>query len=602
MLLRFRDRIDAGALPVADHPLVDLCLRQRGVTSRTEAHLPLSDLMPPAGMKDVDRAAARLADAIAGDQRILVLGDYDCDGATGTTVSVLGLRSLGATQVEYILPNRVVHGYGLSPAIAEAAAAHRPDIIMTVDNGSSSVAGSRVVAGFKRPCDLVITDHHLPGAEPPVAYATVNPNQAGCDFPSKHLAGVGVAFMVVAATRAELIRRGHFRGTPPSLAPLLDRVALGTVADLVPFDRNNRILVREGLRRIRAAQACSGISALAALAARPLARIDEADIGFAIAPRINAAGRLASMDIGVACLMAEDDVTALQYATELDRANADRRKRQSDASLDAVARVEEEVVGGVDEQALCAASRSWHEGIVGLVASRLVERYQRPAIVFGGAADQGMLKGSCRTIRGLHIKHILDAINAQNPGLIRGFGGHAMAAGLSLEESSFERFREAFQAQVAERVTPEMLSPDIAVDMVNPSAALFNLGSARALAEAGPWGQDFPAPVFAGSFSVASAKTMKDAHVRWYLRPNDADDGSPPIEAVQFNAQGNCMHWANGEFRQPERLDCVFSMDVNHWRGEDRFQLQVQQALDGIHMAPDQSPSSECLSAEAPAP
>ena len=571
-------RTAAAGAPVADHPAVDLCLRNRGVASRAEADLSLSSLLPPDTMRGIPAAAARLADAIDRGEHIVVLGDYDCDGATGTSITVDGLRRLGARNVDYVLPNRVVHGYGLSPAIARELERHRPDVVMTVDNGIASVDGANVVAAFRHACDLVVTDHHLPAAASPKARAIVNPNQQGCEFPSKHLAGVGVAFYVVAATRAELVARNRFRGSgAPPLAPLLDRVALGTVADLVTLDRNNRIIVREGLQRMRRGEACPGINALAAVARTPIHRLTERDLGFGIAPRINAAGRLKTMDIGVDCLLETSDMEALALAQRLDQSNLERRARQAEASTEVVERIGDNIPRG-SGPALCARDESWHEGIVGLVASRLVEKYGCPSIVFGGGARAGVLKGSCRTVPGLHIKHVLDAVNARLPDAIVGFGGHAMAAGLSLRADAFDAFAEAFEDEVARQITPEVLRQRIEVDAIDPPAEWLNIGATQALEQAGPWGMGFPPPLFAGSFDVVSTRILKEKHVEWMLRPAGADSGAA-LRAVQFRADENCMHWGTGEFRQPMHIHCAFSLRADVWRGEERFQLQVEHTV-----------------------
>ncbi|WP_295889074.1 single-stranded-DNA-specific exonuclease RecJ, partial [uncultured Thiohalocapsa sp.] len=449
----------------------------------------LGELLPAAGLHGIDAAADLLSDQVQRGGRILIVGDYDADGATGSAVALLGLRALGATDVDHLTPSRFHHGYGLSPAVVDAAAERRPDLIVTVDNGIASHAG--VERAGQHGIPVLITDHHLPGAELPAAAAVVNPNQPGCGFASKHVAGCGVMFYLLAATRAELARRGWFAAagapagrTAPNLATLLDLVALGTVADVVQLDRNNRILVEQGLRRMRAGACRPGLRALLEVAGCRLAEVTARDLGFAAGPRLNAAGRLDDMSLGVECLTTDDPVRAMRLAQQLHALNGERRELEHGILDEATALVERIAADhGALPPALCVHGAHWHEGVIGIVAARIRERWHRPTIVFADAGN-GELRGSARSIDGLHIRDALDAVDKHHPGLIARFGGHAMAAGLSLRPEVLPDFRAALAAEVERQLGGEPAVREILSDGELPPP-LLTLHTADALRRAG---------------------------------------------------------------------------------------------------------------------
>ena len=497
-------------------PLMARLYAGRGIASLDAIGGGPADLIPPQRLLGIERAGALLADAIVARQRILVVGDYDCDGATGVAVGVLGLRAMGA-YVDYLVPNRFDYGYGLTPEIVDAALVHprlgRPDVLVTVDNGIAShdgVARARA-AGIV----VVVTDHHLPGPSLPQAHALVNPNQPGCSFPSKHLAGVGVMFYVLCALRAELRSRGAWQGRiEPPLADLLDLVALGTVADVVRLDRNNRVLVAAGLQRMRAGRARPGLLALLRLAGREPRTVASLDLGFAIGPRINAAGRLADISLGVECLLEDDETHAADLAGRLDAINRERREIEAEMREEALSEVGEPDPGC---RSLVAFRPGWHQGVIGLVASRLKERFGRPTIAL--ARDErtpGLLKGSGRSIQGVHLRDVLDLVDRRSPGVIERFGGHAMAAGLSLAEDGLPRFTEALEAAVRELADPACFSPIVETDGALATDEL-NLGTLAEI-EHEVWGQGFPEPLFCNRFTVVSQRLVKDRHLRLELR------------------------------------------------------------------------------------
>jgi single-stranded-DNA-specific exonuclease len=497
-------------------PLMARLYAGRGITHLDAIGAGPADLIPPQQLLGIDRAATLLADAIAARQRILVVGDYDCDGATGVAVGVLGLRAMGA-HVDYLVPNRFDYGYGLTPEIVDAALVHprlgRPDVLVTVDNGIAShegVARARAAGVL-----VVVTDHHLPGPAMPDAHALVNPNQLGCGFPSKHLAGVGVMFYVLCALRAELRMRGAWQGrAEPPLADLLDLVALGTVADVVRLDRNNRVLVAAGLKRMRTGRARPGLLALLRLAGREPRTVASLDLGFAVGPRINAAGRLADISLGVECLLEDDETRAAELAGRLDAMNRERREIEAEMREEALSEVGEPDPGC---RSLVAFRPGWHQGVIGLVASRLKERFGRPTLAL--ARDErtpGLLKGSGRSIQGVHLRDVLDLVDRRSPGLIERFGGHAMAAGLTLAEDGLPRFTEALEAAVRELADPACFSPIVETDGALASDEI-NLGTLAEI-EHGVWGQGFPEPLFCDRFSIVSQRLVKDRHLKLELR------------------------------------------------------------------------------------
>jgi single-stranded-DNA-specific exonuclease len=528
------------------------------------ADLALAGLVPYQSLAGVDAAVSLLARTLDSDRPILVVGDYDADGATGSALAVLGLRALGARSVSYLVPSRFAFGYGLSPQVVDAGAAQSPGLIVTVDNGIAAVAGVEHANRLGIP--VLITDHHQPGAVLPPAAAIVNPNQPGCAFPSKHLAGVGVLFYLLAALRAHLRRNGRFtNGHPePNLAGLLDLVALGTVADVVSLDRNNRILVEQGLRRIRAGRCRPGIRALLQVAGRDPSRVVTADLGFAAGPRLNAAGRLEDMSLGVECLLTDDPSRALDLATRLDALNKERRAieremcDEAESVLDHLALRLDSLPPG-----LCVFGPGWHQGVSGIVAARIRERYHRPVIAFAEAGD-GMLRGSARSVEGLNIRDCIDLVDRRNPGLVERFGGHAMAAGLTLARDDLAVFRPAFSQAVRDQIGDAPAQREIRSDGELP-AALLNLETAEALRLAGPWGKDFPEPLFDGSFAVSSARLVGERHLKLRVRP----DGGPLLDAIGFNL-GEQIARAEGE------VHLAYRLDVNDYLGRRSPQLILE--------------------------
>ena len=567
-LIRRRQPESAPALPGADiHPLLARVYRGRGVSSAAELDLGLARLLPPTSLLNADAAARLLADALAADARLLVVGDFDADGATSSALAVSCLRQLGATQVDYLVPNRFDYGYGLTPEIVELAATRQPDLIITVDNGISSIEG--VAAARARGIATLITDHHLAGRELPAADVIVNPNQPGCDFPSKNLAGVGVIFYVMLALRAELRQRGWFEGrTEPNLGQYTDLVALGTVADVVPLDHNNRILVAAGLQRIQAGQARPGIGALLEVASRNPRSVVASDLGFAIGPRINAAGRLDDMSIGIECLLSEDAPTAARLATQLHQLNQDRRVIEGEMQEEALKALAELqlVQEGEAPLAMTLYQSGWHQGVIGILASRIKDRLHRPTIAFADG-DAGQIKGSARSIPGIHIRDILDAIAVRHPGLISKFGGHAMAAGLSLARDAYDDFALAFVEEVTRHAEDVQLQAVIESDG-ELAEADFDLELASHLRFAGPWGQHFPEPMFDGRFQVVSQRLVGEKHLKLVLFPAD---GSVLLDAIAFNVDLDT--WPDQSI---EQVEIAYRLDVNEFRGQRSVQLMIE--------------------------
>ncbi|WP_434626668.1 single-stranded-DNA-specific exonuclease RecJ [Chromobacterium sp. CV08] len=534
-------------------PLQARLYAARGIADSGELDYGLKGLLPFQQLKNAEAMAVRLADAIAAGQRLLVVADYDADGATACAVAVKGLSMLGAT-IDFIVPNRFEYGYGLTPEIVELAARKRPDIIVTVDNGIASVAG--VDAAKALGIEVLVTDHHLPGDTLPDALI-VNPNQPGCAFPSKNLAGVGVMFYVLMALRAEMRRRGAFdEKTQPNLGELLDLVALGTVADVVRLDRNNRTLVENGLRRMRAGRMAPGIAALFRVAGRAHHKANTFDLGFTLGPRLNAAGRLDDMSLGIACLLSGSEEPAMRLAQELDKLNRERRSIEHGMQDEAMA-----ALSGIDagnRYTLTLYRDDWHQGVVGIVASRLKERFHRPVIVFA-PGDEGEIKGSGRSIPGFHLRDALDLVYKRHPGLILKFGGHAMAAGLSLDEARFAEFQQAFEAVARQLMDEAQLTRTIETDGSLPAREL-NLQLAETLA-AEVWGQGFPVPYFHDQFSVVNQKLVGDKHLKLRL----ARDGCE-FDAMLFNH----ADWL------PDRIQAVYQLIANEWQGRKELQVYLQ--------------------------
>jgi len=544
------------------HPVLQQVFAARGVLSPADAEYRLARLLSPQQLGGLERAVGLLCEAIRDDWSILIAGDYDCDGATGTAVAVRGLRLLGARHVDYVVPNRFVHGYGLSTALVESLQP-LPQLIVTVDNGVASVAG--VAAAQARGIRVIVTDHHLPGEQLPAADAMVNPNLDGDTFASKALAGVGVMFYLLLALRASLREQGVFAaGSEPDLSVLLDLVAVGTVADLVPLDFNNRVLVEAGMRRIRSGRGHAGVMALVETSQRSAAVLCASDLGYAIGPRLNAAGRLEDMRIGVECLLTDDAVQARRYAELLSSINQERRELQ--AAMVAEAEVMVSRAADIDAVGVALFEPSWHAGVVGLVASKLKERLHRPVIAFAPASEEmpEELRGSARSITGFHIRDALAMIDARHPGLILRFGGHAMAAGLSLRTDDYPRFAAAFDALAREWLDDDRLQAVQHTDgELPPGAATLEL--ARQLRAAGPWGQAFPEPVFDNLFECATWRVMGERHLRLSLR--DPRDGSVH-DAVMFNAYEGTP--------PPATLRAAYELVINDWQGRESPRLLLR--------------------------
>lgn len=557
---------DLGDLP----PLLTRLYAARGVQSAAELDKGLARLIPYQQLKGIDAAVDLLVQALQQRQRILIVGDFDADGATASSVGVLGLRMLGATHVDYLVPNRFEYGYGLTPEIVAVALQRQPELLVTVDNGISSVDGvaAAKAAGLK----VLVTDHHLPGPELPAADAIVNPNQPGCAFPSKALAGVGVMFYVLLALRARLRELGWFAKagiSEPNLGELLDLVALGSVADVVPLDANNRILVHQGLARIRAGRARPGLRAVLEVAGRQHARITSTDLGFILGPRLNAAGRLDDMSLGIECLLCEDEALARDMAQQLDELNKDRKAIEQGMQREALAQLKDLPVESLPF-GLCLFEPDWHQGVIGILASRLKERYHRPAIAFADAGD-GLLKGSARSVPGLHIRDALDAVAARHPGLISKFGGHAMAAGLSLPQEHFGAFAAAFDAEVRRQLSEDDLTGRLLSDG-QLGAEEFHLELAKALRHAGPWGQHFPEPLFHGVFQIVTQRVVGEKHLKLVLK---TECGSLTLDGIAFNVDREI--WPNPNVRW---VELAYKLDVNEYQGRESVQLMV------AHLAP----------------
>jgi single-stranded-DNA-specific exonuclease len=541
--------IEAGT-----HPLLARIYAARGIESRDELDYSLKSLLPPARLKGVEDAARLLADAIEAGARMVIVADYDCDGATACAVGIRALRAFGA-DVGYLVPNRFEYGYGLTPAIVELAMGLEPEVLITVDNGIASVEG--VAAARDHGIATVITDHHLPGDDLPEADVIVNPNQPGCDFPSKALAGVGVMFYTMLALRAELRERGAFAGkAEPNLAELLDLVALGTVADVVKLDHNNRILVAQGLQRMRADRMQPGIRALFAAAGRDATRATSFDMGFALGPRLNAAGRLADMSLGIECLITDDMGRALNIAQELDSLNRERRAIEADMQQEAMAGLDHLDPGS--RASLTLFEPEWHQGVIGILAGRIKEKFHRPTIAFARGND-GEIKGSGRSIPGLHLRDALDLVTKQAPDLILRFGGHAMAAGLTIREHDLPRFEALFEEVVRNLIDPADLTRRLETDGALEDS-LYNLETARLL-EREIWGQGFAPPVFDDVFRVENQRILKEKHLKLQLRK-----GNTRIDAIQFN---------NAE-PAAQNIHAAFRLAVNEYNGVAGVQLMLE--------------------------
>ena len=537
---------------------------QRGIVDQSEIDFSLGNLLPPDSMKGLTEAANVVASTIVNRQKIIIVGDFDADGATSTALMVHCLRACEA-DVDYLVPNRFEFGYGLTPEIVAVAAKMQPALIVTVDNGISSVDG--VGAANALGIETVITDHHLPGDVVPAATAIVNPNQTGCAFPSKALAGVGVSFYLLSAVRKVLRQKLWFEQkqlSEPLLADYLDLVALGTIADVVPFDKNNRVLVNEGIRRMRAGKVRPGIRALLAVSGTNFKKLISRDIAFGVAPRLNAAGRLEDMSIGIECLLSETDAGAVVLAEQLDGINKARRSIEDEMKDQAIEIVKAAVASNsestkTEKYGVCLYNASWHQGVVGIIASRIKDRVHRPTIAFAKVSDTE-IKGSARSIHGLHIRDALDAIATANPGLIDKFGGHAMAAGLSLPLARFAEFAALFDAEARKGLSKGDLEQQVVSD--GELEGEFNLATARKIAEAAPWGQGFPEPVFDGEFEIIDQRILGGRHLKLRLLKDDE-----LIDAIAFN---------HNRLIEERMKRMAYRIDINEYRGLEKVQLIIE--------------------------
>lgn len=566
--LRRRPAADDTHLPASLPPLLRRLYALRGVQGEQELERGVKGMLPWQQLDGIDAAVSLLQQALADGRRIMVVGDFDADGATSTALTVLALRSMGGAAVDYLVPNRFEDGYGLSPEVVEQAAARGAELIVTVDNGISSHAG--VDVAHAKGMQVLVTDHHLPGETLPAAEAIVNPNLRGCAFPSKSLAGVGVAFYLMLALRARLRDSGWFEQRTlamPNLAELLDLVALGTVADVVPLDANNRILVYQGVNRIRAGKCRPGIRALLEVANRDARQLAANDLGFALGPRLNAAGRLDDMSIGVALLLSDDIAQARMLANDLDALNQTRREIEQGMQVEALQLCDQlERTSTELPYGLAMYHPEWHQGVVGILASRIKERFHRPVIAFAPAGD-GILKGSGRSVPGLHMRDALERLDMLNPGLMMKFGGHAMAAGLSLEEDRFDEFRQRFGELVGEWLDPAMLEGVIWSDGELAMQEL-SLTTAELLREGGPWGQAFPEPTFDGKFRILQQRLVGEKHLKLMVEPLG---GGPLLDGIAFNVDTTL--WPDSSVRE---VELAYKLDVNEFRGNRNVQLLIQ--------------------------
>lgn len=546
-----------------DDDLLDRVFSARGINDPSQLERGLVNLLSPADLPEIDIAAARLADAVEQNQKILIVGDFDADGATSVALCLLALRAMGATNVDFLVPNRFDYGYGLSPEIVQLAATLAPNVIVTVDNGVASVDG--VALANEMGIDVVVTDHHLPGDVLPDAHALVNPNVGDNAFASKSMAGVGVAYYLLSWVRQTLRQRDYFasRQIPePNMAQYLDLVALGTVADVVPLDQNNRILVHQGLLRIRRGKTRPGIAALARVGKRDLSTLSASDMGFALGPRLNAAGRLQDMSVGIRCLVTDDPAEAGQLAAELDSLNQTRREIEQGMVADAEM-ILTQITPAPDEMGIAVYHESFHQGVVGIVAGRLREKFHRPAIVFADASDTSdELKGSARSIDGLNIRDVLDSIATRLPGMLPKFGGHAMAAGLSIKRVHLARFQKAFDKAVRAAVTQDMLDAVLLTDGSLKQEQL-NLQTVATLADAGPWGNGFAEPLFAGEFKLVNQRVVGQDHLKLVLGLNDQ-----LIDAIAFRQKPLDGH--------PGHVNVVYKPALNDYAGQQTLQLMVE--------------------------
>lgn len=597
MQIKPYEEINSGAKPIkiTGNPLLDRIYQNRGITSADEINHSLKHLIPPSKMKGMNEATDVIIKHIRKKSRILIVGDYDCDGATATSIAVEGLHMLGAHDVRFIVPDRQVHGYGLSPDVVKLAGEYEPDLIITVDNGIASFAGSEEVYKLKHPCELVITDHHLAATNGiPRAEAIVNPNQPGCDFPSKSIAGCGVMLYVIIGLRAKMREQGIFDELGiaiPRIETLLDIAALGTVADVVPLDYNNRIIVSAGIEMMNRGEARPGINALLEIAGRKFGEITSQDMGFVVGPRLNAAGRLDDMTHGIRMLLERDTTRAAELAKFLDDFNRQRKEMQREM----VDEANMYLVSEIDKKGIVLFNPEWHEGIVGLVASNVKEKTNRPVICMTDthaakearerlknsnddnrkeltvALNKSDIKGSARSVESIHMKHILDAINKKAPHILSKFGGHAMAAGMSIPEEHFSEFQKMFDEEVSKELTDEMILGKCSVDVMDMPEEWINIENADLIAKAGPWGAKFQEPLFGGNFEVVSWRILKEKHLKMVLKPVG---GEKTFDAICFG----CIE--NDVVPFIKNIQCSFSLSINSYKGNTKIQLMVRHFQD----------------------
>ncbi|WP_198005654.1 single-stranded-DNA-specific exonuclease RecJ [Thioalkalivibrio thiocyanodenitrificans] len=566
------------------HPLMDRLLKNRGILDASEADLSAARLPDPLRMKGMREAVSLLNEMIDRDGNILVISDYDCDGATACAIAVEGLRELGAKHVGFLVPDRFTYGYGLSAEIVSKASELRPDLIITVDNGIASHAGASAVRSLDHPTKLLITDHHLAPESLPCADVIINPNQPGCEYPSKAIAGCGVIFMALLALKNHRIEQGYYpEGSEPRLLRLLDLLALGTIADVVPLDYVNRTLVSLGLAMINSGRVRPGIGALLKLAKRAPPRIVSSDMGFAVGPRLNAAGRLDDMTIGVRCLLSQDPEEAGELARELDAFNSARKEIEQDMKTSALETLP--AIEDLDAYGLCFFNADWHQGVVGIVASRLKELTHRPVICFAPDEEGEVIKGSARSVPGLHLRDALADIDVLAPGLLLKFGGHAMAAGLSIRKYDFERFSEMFDARVRASLSAADIAGSIETDgELEPE--YFNTETAELIKHASPWGQGFPEPVFHGEFFVVGQKVVAERHLKLLIATRS---GEAPVDGIYFHAIE-----PGDPVAQYKTVRLVYQLDVNVWRETKKLQLIIR------HLEALSSSESESLEQDPP--
>ena len=570
-LIIARENVNDSHLPSHLHPVIKQIYATRRVVDAQELDNGVATLHDYKLFKDIDKASALLVDALKAQSHILIVGDFDADGATSTATLMQGLQMFGFQNLDYLIPDRFSLGYGLSPALAEQIVQINPDLVITVDNGISCIAGIDILksVGIK----VLVTDHHLQGEQLPNADAIVNPNRHECNFPSKSIAGVGVAFYLLIALRSLMREQGYFtQQTPPNLANLLDIVALGTVADVVALDANNRTLVHQGLARIRSGKTRPGITALIEVANRNAARLSASDFGFSLAPRLNAAGRLDDMSLGIACLLSNDINQARRIASELDSLNHARREieqgmqAEAQAVLDRLAFTDDNI-----PDAICLFQDDWHQGVIGILAGRLKEKYHRPTVIFAGG-ENGEIKGSCRSIEGLHMRDLLEGLNTAMPHLINKFGGHAMAAGLSIDEQNFNDFKKAFDAAVSAQLSEESKRCIVFTDGELPNDC-FTMEFAQLLKQSGPWGQQFPEPVFEHTFELIQQRIVGEKHLKLVLK----HQSGRLVDAIAFGI--DVKEWPDTEARF---VKVAYQLDINEFRGKFSLQLIVRE-LEKVH-------------------